>query len=150
MAIFASFNSSTIHRLSRTWSLLNSKYRSTFDALQKLLSSDRNFSLYRKTLAEVEPPCVPFIGIYLTDLTFVKNGVCDFLPNNEKLLNFSKYYNASSILNQTIKYQVPYNLQKVDKIQKYIETELAATLDEAKLYSLSIQLEPRSCNETEF
>ena len=40
------------------------------------------------TLLEEDLPCVPYIGIYLSDLTFIEDGNPEFLDEN--LINFQK------------------------------------------------------------
>lgn len=42
----------------------------------------------REALHRCDPPCIPYLGIYLTDLSFIEEGTPDFTPDG--LLNFSK------------------------------------------------------------
>jgi hypothetical protein len=35
-----------------------------------------------------DPPCIPYLGIYLSDLTFIEEGTPNFTENG--LLNFAK------------------------------------------------------------
>ena len=35
----------------------------------------RSWSNYRKTIHGADPPCVPFIGVYQTDLTFIEGKI---------------------------------------------------------------------------
>lgn len=32
----------------------------------------KSWANYRKAIREIDPPCVPFIGVYQTDLTFIE------------------------------------------------------------------------------
>jgi son of sevenless-like protein len=42
------------------------------------MSRERSFQTYRAHLATVNPPCVPYLGVYLTDLVFleVRESIC--------------------------------------------------------------------------
>uniref|UniRef100_A0A182TY29 CRK SH3-binding GNRP n=2 Tax=gambiae species complex TaxID=44542 RepID=A0A182TY29_9DIPT len=53
-----------------------------------LIDSSSSFRAYRQALAETNPPCIPYIGLVLQDLTFVHIGNPDLLPDGST--NFSK------------------------------------------------------------
>ncbi|XP_076335350.1 rap guanine nucleotide exchange factor 1-like [Tachypleus tridentatus] len=61
-----------------------------------LIDSSSSFRAYRQALAETEPPCIPYIGLILQDLTFVHIGNNDFLPDGN--VNFSKRWQQFNIL----------------------------------------------------
>lgn len=42
----------------------------------------------RDALHRCDPPCIPYLGLYLTDLSFIEEGTPNF--TEEGLLNFSK------------------------------------------------------------
>ena len=54
----------------------------------------------RQTIACASPPCIPFLGLYLTDITFMEDGSPDYLPldpaasatevEGSDIINFSK------------------------------------------------------------
>jgi len=56
-----------------------------FEVLKKLMSSDGNFEAFRTALHSESPPSIPYLGMYLTDLTFIEDGN----PGNITLLSLS-------------------------------------------------------------
>ncbi len=49
--------------------------------LEQIMSSDSSFRAYRTRLAGSDPPCIPYLGVYLTDLTFVSCYCCRWFLN---------------------------------------------------------------------
>ena len=52
------------------------------------MSSDGRFRNLRDSLHRTDPPCIPYLGMYLSDLTFIEEGTPNFTDNG--LLNFAK------------------------------------------------------------
>ena len=144
MSILAGFNSAPIHRLRRTWDLLSSKANSILEQLSRIMDRGKNFSAYREQLHSVNPPCVPYLGIYLTDLTFIEDGSKDHLKNNEKLINFSKQSKTADVIREIQQYQNQvYCLQDVPELQNYLKESLERIEDESEMYEMSLILEPK-------
>jgi son of sevenless len=51
------------------------------------MSHAHSFRNYRNHLHTLNPPCVPYVGVYLTDLTFLEDGNPDLI---EGLISWSK------------------------------------------------------------
>lgn len=66
----------------------SSQTRQTLEKLQALVSSDGRFRSLRDALHRCDPPCIPYLGMYLTDLSFIEEGTPNF--TEDTLLNFSK------------------------------------------------------------
>jgi len=144
MSIIAGFNSSPIRRLKRTWENLSNKMTLVFENLERVINPQKNYTQYRETLHSVNPPCVPFLGVYLTDLTFIEDGNTNNLRSNSQLINFSKQTKTAEVIREIQQYQnQPYNLNPVKEIADYILKCLNASVDETALYELSLMLEPR-------
>lgn len=62
--------------------------KQTIKKLQLTVSSDGRFRNLRDTLRRSEPPCIPYLGMYLSDLSFIEEGTPNF--TDDGLLNFSK------------------------------------------------------------
>jgi hypothetical protein len=74
MAVLSGLNSSAISRLNETWCVVSTQFRTIFDHLNQTFDPKKNFLIYRNKLKDTPPPCIPFFGIYLTDLTFIHQG----------------------------------------------------------------------------
>ena len=62
-------------------------------------------------IANAKPPCIPFLGVYLTDLTFVEDGNPDKVQG---LVNFRKRQLEYDVIIQVLKFQqVAYNFKLV-------------------------------------
>jgi son of sevenless-like protein len=78
-AIISGLQLSSINRLKFTREKIPKKIQQTFDSLVELMNNQRSFKVYRDTLAAQTPPCIPYLGVYLTDLTFIEDGNHDYL-----------------------------------------------------------------------
>ncbi|KAJ1916366.1 hypothetical protein H4219_003812 [Mycoemilia scoparia] len=74
VAIQCALNSAAVLRLKKTWALLPSKFGKLNEEIQKATKSERNYRDYRAMVRKAEPPFLPFLGLYLTDLTFINDG----------------------------------------------------------------------------
>lgn len=141
MSIVSALNSSSVNRLKKTFENVTAKTRATLEALRKSTDLSRNYAVYRQTLKQCSPPCLPFLGLFLTDLTFTEEGN----PNirGSGLINFDKYYKASRIIVELQRFQIPYSLLPVSEIQDYLARQLEATDTTADMYQRSLMIEPR-------
>ncbi len=156
MAIQCALNSSTITRLTKTWEGLGSKYKLMVEQQHRAIEHTRNFAEYRQRLRQTAPPALPFVGLFLTDLTFCHDGNAPTRAapgdssGEKKLINFDRYVKVSRIINEVKKYQVPYDLVEVHEIQTYLRSVLAAVKGGGggsaaeELYRRSLMLEPRA------
>ncbi|KAF7980492.1 hypothetical protein HWV62_37988 [Athelia sp. TMB] len=105
-SILAALDSSTISRLHQTWLGLPQKNRIQLDGLRRLADHGRNYHEYRSRLRETAPPGVPFLGLYLTDVTFCREGNPSHRPApsnpDKKLLNFNKYHKLARIVQEAL------------------------------------------------
>lgn len=144
MAIYSGLNNASLNRLRRTWDAVNQRHLQLFENMRTLLAPTRNFTKYRETLRKLNPPCVPFLGVYLTDLTFIEDGNTDKLRNDDRLINISKRQMTAEKIQEIMIYQsTPYNLTPVPGIQKFIEENLIEARSDDELFEQSLRLEPR-------
>jgi len=145
-AIVSGLNSTPIRRLKRTWDQVSGRFLSQLETCESTLDAARNFTNYKNTLASVNPPCIPFMGVYLTTLTFIQEGSKDKLPGN--LINFGKRQRAAEVIREIQHWQSKeYNLAPLAPVLAYIEDALNSFGDNVKwedqFYNLSLEREPR-------
>eukprot|EP01086_Lenisia_limosa_P012067 TRINITY_DN3936_c0_g1_i1.p1 TRINITY_DN3936_c0_g1~~TRINITY_DN3936_c0_g1_i1.p1 ORF type:complete len:950 (-),score=365.17 TRINITY_DN3936_c0_g1_i1:375-3224(-) len=89
MEIVAGLQSSSVHRLKKTWAGVKGKSMAKYDELRELMNNRGSYKAFRAAVHHAEPPLVPYLGVFLTDLTFIEDGNPDTIIN-ENLVNFSK------------------------------------------------------------
>ncbi|EME48171.1 hypothetical protein DOTSEDRAFT_69946 [Dothistroma septosporum NZE10] len=142
-SIISALGSAPIHRLNRTWSQVNARTTQTLESMRKLMGSTKNFLEYREALHKANPPCIPFFGIYLTDLTFIEDGIPGIIKKTQ-LINFAKRAKTAEVIRDIQQYQnVPYGLQPVPELQDYILRNMQSAGDVHEMYERSLQVEPR-------
>jgi RasGEF domain len=75
--------------------MLKKEPKKKYQEMGELMTRDENFKRFREHLHNVDPPCIPYLGVYLTDLTFIEEGNKDFI--NETLINFDKRRKISQV-----------------------------------------------------
>ncbi|KAJ9604241.1 cell division cycle- protein [Cladophialophora chaetospira] len=147
-AIISALGTSHIVRLSRTWQAVNPKTNAMLEAMRNLIASGKNFLQYRETLRIANPPCIPFLGVYLTDLTFIEDGIPSHIKGSE-LINFAKRTKTAEVIRDIQQYQnVPYGLNPVPELQEWIAENMrnAGTSDD-DMFAQSLKIEPREREE---
>ncbi|KAI0632025.1 ras GEF [Trametes polyzona] len=154
-SILAALDSSTIARLHQTWMGLPQKNKIQLEALRKLADHARNYHEYRSRLRNTAPPAVPFLGLYLTDLTFCREGNPSHRTSpkapEKKLINFNKYHKLARIIQDMQRFQVPYNLKEIPEVQVYLRDAFEKSQrrgDLQDLYRRSLLVEPKQSAET--
>nr|XP_057906105.1 rap guanine nucleotide exchange factor 1b isoform X10 [Doryrhamphus excisus] len=136
LAILSALDSAPIRRLE--WQ------KQTSEGLEEyctLIDSSSSFRAYRAALAEVEPPCIPYLGLILQDLTFVHLGNPDLI---EGKVNFSKRWQQFNILDSMRRFQqVHYELKRNEDIVSFFN-DFSDHLAEEALWELSLKIKPRN------
>ncbi|KAJ5046814.1 uncharacterized protein L3040_004039 [Drepanopeziza brunnea f. sp. 'multigermtubi'] len=142
-SIISALGTAPIHRLKRTWDQVPAKTLAILETMRKLMGSTKNFGEYRESLHLANPPCIPFFGVYLTDLTFIEDGIPSIIKKST-LINFAKRAKTAEVIRDIQQYQnVPYPLQSVTELQDYILTNMQAAGDVHEMYEKSLAVEPR-------
>uniref|UniRef100_A0A8C7QBI3 Ras-specific guanine nucleotide-releasing factor 2 n=1 Tax=Oncorhynchus mykiss TaxID=8022 RepID=A0A8C7QBI3_ONCMY len=141
LEITSALNRSAIYRLKKTWAKVCKQTKALMDKLQKTVSSEGRFKNLRETLKNCNPPSVPYLGMYLTDLAFIEEGTPNF--TEEGLVNFSKMRMISHIIREIRQFQqTPYRIEHQPKVTQYL-LDKTLIMDEDTLYDLSLKIEPR-------
>ena len=155
MAIICSLNSSTILRLKRTWDQVSCKTKATLETLKGIVDCSRNYAVLRQRLQNTSTPCLPFVGTYLTDLTFVDvgNQTTRHLNNEDSengvvVINFDKHIKTAKIISELPRFQIPYRFVEIPELQTWMQDQLVRvrSSDQSNLqsyYRRSLLLEPR-------
>nr|CAB3266485.1 son of sevenless homolog 1 [Phallusia mammillata] len=150
----AAFNASAIHRLNHTKQRISDRLMEVLQSCMALCESRLKKVLDK--LRSCDPPCVPFVGSFLTNILKTEEGNPHLLPNYPELLeliNFGKRRMVASIMLDIQQYQnQPYNFLPVNEIQRYLTDlkpmgEMNAKEFHDHMYSLSMEIEPRHVNK---
>ncbi|XP_078539068.1 ras-specific guanine nucleotide-releasing factor 1 isoform X1 [Lissotriton helveticus] len=141
LEITSSLNRSAIFRLKKTWLKVSKQTKTLIDKLQKLVSSEGRFKNLREALKNCDPPCVPYLGMYLTDLAFIEEGTPNYTEDG--LVNFSKMRMISHIIREIRQFQqTAYKIEHQPKVTQYL-LDKSSVLDEESLYEASLRIEPK-------
>uniref|UniRef100_A0AAX7UJW5 Ral guanine nucleotide dissociation stimulator-like 2 n=1 Tax=Astatotilapia calliptera TaxID=8154 RepID=A0AAX7UJW5_ASTCA len=98
-AIVSALKSNPIHRLRKTWQDTDREALRKYEELSEIFSDKDNYSQTRELLKESNAQgTVPYLGIFLTDLTMLDTAVKDRLDNG--YINFDKRRREFEVLAQ--------------------------------------------------
>ena len=139
MEILSGLGDSAIHRLKNHWSELPKKSQTIYADLKAIMNSDKSFASFRAYLRAAEQPCIPYLGMYLTDLTFIEDGNQDIVSD---LPNFFKRRLIATVISEIQQYQqTPYHFDEAPSIKKFLLN--ADLLDKETAYQRSLLILPR-------
>ena len=102
MAFIAGFNKAPVTRLKHTMREVNTRTAKKLIELENIMSAESSYKNYRAKIHTVNPPCIPYIGVYLLDLTYMEDGN----PNRiGSLINFSKRRLIHTLIREVQQYQ---------------------------------------------
>lgn len=148
-AVLSALQSAAIYRLSKTWSGLSRHTKQSFDKLVDLFSDRDNWTRLREHMnstALKHNPCIPYLGLYLTDLTMVDlaHPSTGGLESDNRKFRMNNILRLVSELQQStypLLVQIPAiqsylsDVRYIDELQKFLEDDQ---------FKLSEKLEPNS------
>ncbi|XP_066548589.1 ras-specific guanine nucleotide-releasing factor RalGPS2 isoform X2 [Amia ocellicauda] len=148
MAVVSGLQSAPIFRLTKTWALLSRKDKLTFEKLEFMMSKEDNYKRLRDYISSLSmTPCIPYLGMYLSDLTYIDSAypstgsIMDNEPRSNLMNNILRII---SDLQRSCQYDIPVlpHIQKylnsmsyIDELQKFVEDDN---------YKQSLKIEPGS------
>lgn len=142
LSILSGLNNGAVFRLKKSFTIATEQQNKkdiNFASLLEVSSSDHAYAALRTALKSVNPPVIPYLGMYLTDLTFIEEGSNKVGDN---LINFFKRRKFAQVLMEIKTYQEGrgYNFIELPEMQSKMKDPL---ISEQDLYDLSYFLEPR-------
>lgn len=123
--------------------MLGKREAQILEELKELMTYRKNFGDYRAAIKAAKPPCVPFLGLYLTDLTFIEDGNKDLLANSE-FINFDKRMKTAKVILEIKHFQKqPYQFQAVPQIVDFLTNIGQYEKDEEEFYEISQAVEKK-------
>ncbi|XP_042869883.1 rap guanine nucleotide exchange factor 1-like isoform X5 [Penaeus japonicus] len=136
LALLSALDSAPIRRLE--WQ------RNVTDGLKEycaLIDSSCSFRAYRQALSDSTPPCIPYIGLILQDLTFVDIGNNELMADGN--VNFSKRWQQFNILDNMKRFKkCHYVFKKNEKVIAFFNNFDDYHSEEA-LWHISESIKPR-------
>ncbi|KAJ3440999.1 guanine nucleotide exchange factor [Anaeramoeba flamelloides] len=143
MAMWASLNNAAIDRLKFTKEEVPKNSFKSFKEMAGVLDSKSNYGNLRDRYNSIKGSCIPYLGMYLTDLTFISDGTSDKIDG---MVNWSKRKMLFRTIDEIQQFQkIAYNFQKIDQVHLLFDKLTKGNEDEN--YKNSLALEPRGANK---
>ncbi|ONH67900.1 Bud site selection protein 5 [Cyberlindnera fabianii] len=119
-AIIISLQNHPLSRIDELWAALPEKYENLFRDLKKIIHPSNNYKGYRYKLSKIlregdtkSPiPVVPYVNLFLQDLTMIHEGNKDFRNSNSflrsRMINFDKFMKIAKVASNVEYLQVGY------------------------------------------
>eukprot|EP01128_Nolandella_sp_AFSM9_P001128 TRINITY_DN1123_c2_g5_i1.p1 TRINITY_DN1123_c2_g5~~TRINITY_DN1123_c2_g5_i1.p1 ORF type:complete len:664 (-),score=149.08 TRINITY_DN1123_c2_g5_i1:283-2274(-) len=131
MSVLSGFSNAVVYRLKHARAEIPPLDQAAWAEMNDLMDSDGGFATYRSMLEKSVTPCIPYVGVFLTDLTFTEEGN----ENQYKdLINFTKRRLVGRIIEKIVNFQkMGYNIHPIEQIQTILK-------DPKPLYNEDMQI----------
>jgi son of sevenless-like protein len=119
------------------------KMRKQLESLREVTHPDKNFLKLREHVHNSNPPIIPYLGTYLSDLTFIDEGNPNtVVEDGIELINFFKQRLSAEFILEVQQYQQQgYNFERDEALINYLQK--CHPLGEKEMFDLSLEVEPR-------
>uniref|UniRef100_A0A6B2LAW8 Ras-GEF domain-containing protein n=1 Tax=Arcella intermedia TaxID=1963864 RepID=A0A6B2LAW8_9EUKA len=143
MSLLAAITSSPIYRLKHTWAKFSSKHPKSYHLHQQqteLLTPTNSYARLREKCDSFNGPQLVYLGMYLTDLTFLEDGNLTYLTPG--VWNFAKIESIAAVLKNFMKIRkFRFNFSEVPVIKNFLLD--LKTMTDREHYQRSLEIEPR-------
>jgi hypothetical protein len=146
MAVLAGLNHASVQRLKRLWLTLDAKKSEAYARLDELMAPHQNYRQYRAAVALAQAagrPVVPYVALFLRDVTYVQDGNADAWPGAPGLLNAEKLLLLGQRIDAFLRLRVPrYSFPSLPA-ELRLALDAIEPLSDEELYARSELLEPK-------
>ena len=128
------------------------------EEIKRVVDHSKNYAALRQRIQNLGPPCLPYVGIYRTDLTFIDQGCqatreLKTADESISVINFDKHSKTAKIISDLQRFQVEYKLTPIDELQTWlqdacIKVRVAGEMTFQQQYRRSLRLEPKIIAQT--
>uniref|UniRef100_A0A8D8QKI8 Ras-specific guanine nucleotide-releasing factor 2 n=1 Tax=Cacopsylla melanoneura TaxID=428564 RepID=A0A8D8QKI8_9HEMI len=146
LTIVSAMNNSSVFRLKKTWDKVSKTTKQTYDKLRQVVDAEEKFHNLKSKLQHCDPPCIPYLGMYLTELATLDEVYPTFTKEGEtNLVYFTKIRRMANTIRDITQYQnTPYKIEYNPKVANYILDTSWIIEDEDILHQKSMEIEPRT------
>lgn len=127
-----------VERLTESWDLLSPSSKQLWEQSKELVNKADSFRVYKDLHAKSMPPTIPFMSVFLDELSYVDSFNPDIGQGG--IINFSKHRKMAYLIRglETLG-SVSYEFQQVPELQQHILRSRLLEIDHLEKQSMLVQ-----------